>query len=1332
MAYLEGDALTIFHGLFKDGGCDYWELKKQLMHRFRCTKEGFQERFRSVKPNQEEPMSNFCSRMKLVFERWLELCEVGTDFNKLVDLILCEQFQSSVSKDLNTFLKERRCSDLKSMVNEAEGFRLAHPNKDLSRRGASSPLDGNFGAYVNQQNSRGGFQNRGRGIAGNRGGNVGGNFSGRGGGANLYGQGSRGGGSGQSGGGVPGNQQSGSSGFSNSGGRGSRGFGQQRGNFQSNRGCFKCGGPHVAKFCKSQTSFSSVAAEVKVLTSMAAANLPIFEGKVNGRVGSILRDTGANVCGVRRSLVKDSQFLDKKQLVRTFGGRVESFELALVDVDSSLFSGQLECCVLEDPVADVVLGNLHDNFALGDLLLGEACITTRAQARKEEKPIVPLLKSNVPDLNIDRDKLVRLQREDKSLSSLFDSIDSDEKKFENDLENPCFFLRDDVLYRCHVGKNMDVVEQVVVPLPLRDSVLCTAHDGLLAGHGGIKRTLSRVSSSFFWPGMYRDVKQFCRSCDVCQRTVAKGRVPNVPLEFMPRITEPFKRVAIDLAGPFPVSDAGNMYILSIVDVASRFPEAVPLKKIDSASVAEELIKVFARMGFPEEILSDNGSQFTSEMMSEVLRLLSVKAVHTSPYHAQSNGVVERFHGTIKPMLRKLSLKHPKMWDRYLPGLLFACRDVVCESTGFSPFEILYGRRARGPVELLASTWTEKRADEEVKSSYQYVFDLKNMMDDVSKLVDENLLKSAKKNKTYHDKNARDRKFKVGDEVLVLLPSSTNKLLMSWKGPYRVLEVLRSDYRISWNNKVFHANMLKKYNRRDDVSNEAVVCCQSEFSMVGHASMAVLPCADENEVLPIETLSSGGETIENVKMDGELSSSEKDDMWTVFKEIEPVLNPDPGTFRGDLFHRVRTTTSEPVQRRQYPLPFASKEILEKEVETMLSLGVIEPSQSPYCAPVVLVKKKDGSTRVCIDFRELNKVSVLDAEPIPDVEQLFAQLADATYFTKIDLSKGYWQILVHPDDRHKTAFQTPLGLFQWVRMPFGLASAPATFARMMRLLHVERFSASNFFDDILIASKTWKEHLCHLRGVLNCLFEFGLTVRPSKVLAGFRKVEFLGHVVGEGAIRPEESKVQKILGVSTPTTRKQVRSLLGLLGYYRRYVPCYSELTAPMTDLLKGSKGKAIVWTPECAESLMKVQKILSSSPVLSLPDLSREFLVRTDASSIGIGGVLLQEKDGILHPVSFVSRKLLDREQRYGTIERECLAIVWTLDKLSRYLWGQSFVLQTDHKPLTFLCSSSFKNSRIMRWSLALQEFSFEIRPIAGEKNQWADLLSRSCTDQVIP
>lgn len=376
----------------------------------------------------------------------------------------------------------------------------------------------------------------------------------------------------------------------------------------------------------------------------------------------------------------------------------------------------------------------------------------------------------------------------------------------------------------------------------------------------------------------------------------------------------------------------------------------------------------------------------------------------------------------------------------------------------------------------------------------------------------------------------------------------------------------------------------------------------------------------------------------------------------------------------------------------------------------------------------VKKKDGQCRFCIDFRALNAITIFDAEPIPDVGELFTQLADGQYFTKLDLSKGYWQILVRPEDRPKTAFQTVAGLYQWVRMPFGLVSAPATFARMMRWLLNE--SAINFFDDILVTSGSWDRHVADVASVLSRLREAGLTARPTKIYAGFRVVEFLGHQVGRGTLQPIDEKVRKILAIPIPTTKRQVRSLLGLIGYYRQFVPNFATLTVAISDLIAGNKGK-LGWTQECADALRRIQVILSCGPVLVLPNLLLPFVVRTDASSTGLGGVLLQNKDDTLRPVCYVSRKLLDRETRYSTIERECLAIVWVVSKLQRYLWGRVFRLQTDHRPLAYLMSGRFKNARLMRWALSLQEFRFTIDGLPGTQNTLADLLNRSQCDQLV-
>ena len=348
----------------------------------------------------------------------------------------------------------------------------------------------------------------------------------------------------------------------------------------------------------------------------------------------------------------------------------------------------------------------------------------------------------------------------------------------------CFILEKEVLVR-KFNDGKEVRSQIVVPRTLRRVVLEVAHDLPMSGHFGVRRTMDRVLMNFYWPTVRKDVTEFCNSCDECQRTVAKGRIQSAPLEPMPLINEPFKRIAVDIVGPIiPASASGYKYILTVMDVATRYPEAIPLKSIDTVSVAEALVSIFCRMGCPEEILSDMGSQFVSELMGQVHRLLSIKAVTTSPYHPQSNGMIERFNGTLKCMLRKVVQDQPREWDRYIPSVLFAYRELPNASTGFSPSELLFGRQARGPMYLLAKTWTGETGEED-KTMFQYVFDLKNRLEDTCKLATENVRESAERYKKFADRKAKARSFAEGDRVLVLLSDEKNKLQMKWKGPCSV-------------------------------------------------------------------------------------------------------------------------------------------------------------------------------------------------------------------------------------------------------------------------------------------------------------------------------------------------------------------------------------------------------------------------------------------------------------------------------------------------------------------------------------------------------------------
>jgi hypothetical protein len=1372
---LRGSALVLYHTLAAREGLTWDQLKEELLKKFQCTPDGFRDKFRAVRPETGESFPSFLIRSSHYLDRWIELTQTKKEYDSLRDLLLREQLLQSVSRDLAVFLREREFKTAEEMCRAADQYRNAHPEKGIARKGDSSIFEAGISSFPPRQSRNFNFQGRP--------------------GCTRY----------QSEIDTPRNQPTRpySQGQNNTpsqtfmrGGQANRqtynrGHGPSRFQFGFNRGqgrggqpfrttgseisekaeirCYHCDGKfHVRNKCpflfseqsSATTNVASGVSEHKaacVLTpDQVIDGLLVEEGAINGLQASVLRDTGCTTAGVKKSFVLPEQYLGVVQKCRSFGGKVEEFPLAKISVDTPYYTGPLTACVIESPVCDLILGNLPGVATVHGGSGGSfipCLVTTRAQTLKESKPQTPLKVPDLSVLDIEPKELAALQKEDSTLQHLYTSVVDIEPTSHN---KPYYMLETNILFR-FFPKGDKVTKQIVVPQGLRDTILHTAHDAIFAGHCGIKRTLQRVLNSFHWPGVTNAVVKYCHSCDICQKTVQKGRIPCAPLHKMPLITVPFQKVAIDLIGPFQPSSTGNRYVLTIVDTATRFPEAIPLRKIDTVSVAEALLTVFSRVGLPQEILSDCGTQFVSDMMKEIYRLLSISSVTTTPYHPQSNGMVERFNGTLKSMLRKVTRMEPQEWDRYIPALLFAYRELPNETLGFSPFELVFGHSPRGPLDLLAGKWTGTSCQEDASNVYQYVYELHNKIKDTCELAQEHAGENTDRYKQFADRKAKMRSLSVSDKVLVLLTDEHSKLRVLWKGPFPVIKKISAvNYEINMDgkNKVFHINMLKQYTDRvnvainqsvennettdmtDTVPNISDILSpefvpdiqyrhhQQRQEKTESASVGLLTDTVPDLSIPLPTLSVQGETFEDVVISDHLTQTQTAQLKSVLKEYQDILTDKPGTVIGVEPHTIHLNSDKPIRIKPYPLPFAKKAVVEKEIQVMLDLGVIEPSTSPYSSPVVLVGKPDGSVRFCIDYRQLNKLTVFDAEPIPDIEELLCQLSEGRYFVKIDLTKGYWQIPMREADREKTAFQTPFGLYQWTKMPFGLQNAPATFARMMRLLKLHECGAVCFFDDILLSRKTWSELLVSLRDIFTRLRAFGLKARPSKVRAGFQTLEFLGHTISVGKMMPEDAKVKKILSLQKPTNKKQVRSVLGLLSYYRRYVPHFASVTAPLTDLTKGTNSKSILWTEDCQRALVKIQKVLNTFPVLLLPSLTEDFVLQTDASSKGMGAVLLQSKDGLLHPVQFASKKFSSPQQKYSTIERECLAIIWACGKFERFLTGREFILQTDHRPLTFLQASKTKNNRLLRWALALQEFRFCVEPIPGTSNVLADILSR--------
>ncbi|KAI2647466.1 Retrovirus-related Pol polyprotein from transposon 17.6 [Labeo rohita] len=360
---------------------------------------------------------------------------------------------------------------------------------------------------------------------------------------------------------------------------------------------------------------------------------------------------------------------------------------------------------------------------------------------------------------------------------------------------------------------------------------------------------------------------------------------------------------------------------------------------------------------------------------------------------------------------------------------------------------------------------------------------------------------------------------------------------------------------------------------------------------------------------------------------------------------------------------------------------------------------------------MVPKPDGTLRFCNDFRRLNEVSEFDGYPMPRVDELLDRLGRARYISTLDLTKGYWQVPLTESAKPKTAFSTPSGHWQYRTLPFGLHGAPVTFQRMMDIiLRPHQAYAAAYLDDVVVHSEAWEEHLDRLWRVLSELRQAGLTANPRKCHLALSEAKYLGFQVGRGLIRPQEKKVEAIHSAPRPGTKTQVRAFLGLVGYYRCFIPNFSSLAAPLTDLTRKGQPEKVCWTPSAEEAFAQIKTALTSSPVLRAPDFSYPFLLQTDASDTGLGAVLSQIQEGEEHPIIYISRKLSPAERKYAAVEKEALAIKPQV-----------------HVPLQWMVCAKDTNARVTRWFLALQDFHFEVRHRAGAANVNADGLSRIWT-----
>jgi hypothetical protein len=428
---------------------------------------------------------------------------------------------------------------------------------------------------------------------------------------------------------------------------------------------------------------------------------------------------------------------------------------------------------------------------------------------------------------------------------------------------------------------------------------------------------------------------------------------------------------------------------------------------------------------------------------------------------------------------------------------------------------------------------------------------------------------------------------------------------------------------------------------------------------------------------------------------------------------------------------------PINIRPYKTPLRNREIIETAIEEMLRAGIVTRSRSEWASPVVLVTKKDGTHRFCCDYRALNKITKDIAYPMPNIEEVLGTLSNSVHFTTLDARSGFWSIGMSAEATEKSTFTCHMGTFGWNVMPYGLKGSPGTYMSLMDQV-LEGMSAYTiaYMDDILIHTKEdIEDHINHIEKVFDRLRDHNIKLKLSKCKFLRKETKYLGYIICKEGIKPDPEKIAAIANLATPTTVREVRAFVGLLGFNRRFFyGSYSDICSPLIKLTR--KYARFEWTQNCQDAFDHLKKSLTMVPMLAFPDLKRPFILYTDASDKSIGACLVQpayrDEKPILHnvpnerPIYFLSHKLSKRQSKWPIVQKEAYAIYYAVQKLKFYLHNSDFTIKTDHLPLkNFLDKSKDSaNSRIQSWMLAIQGYRGKIEFIRGKENCCADMLSR--------
>lgn len=438
----------------------------------------------------------------------------------------------------------------------------------------------------------------------------------------------------------------------------------------------------------------------------------------------------------------------------------------------------------------------------------------------------------------------------------------------------------------------------------------------------------------------------------------------------------------------------------------------------------------------------------------------------------------------------------------------------------------------------------------------------------------------------------------------------------------------------------------------------------------------------------------------------------------------ALEDDPMSVNNFYKQKLRVRDNDPVYTKNYRLPNSQKEEINKQVDNLLKNNLIEPSQSDYNSPVILVPKKGGKWRMCIDYRLVNKKLIADKYPLPRIEEILDSLGRTKYFSVLDLYSGFHQVPLDENSRDITSFSTPSGSFRWKVLPFGLNVSPNSFSRMMALAFAGASTIKCFLymDDIIVIGCSERHHLNNLKAVFEICRKFNLKLNPEKCEFFRTEVTYLGHKCTDKGIFPDDSKIDTVKNYPVPSNKDEVKRFVAFMNYYRRFIPNFAGLARPLNSLTR--RKSLFLWTQECQDSFNELKQTIIRPPILQYPDFSREFTLTVDASKNAVGAVLTQEYNGMDLPISYASRSFTKGELNKSTIEKELAAIHFAIKHFRPYIYGTHFTIKSDHRPLSYLFSMKDPSSKLTRMRLEIEEYNFTVEYIKGKLNVVADALSR--------